>query len=66
MSDMRDALNELARRGAPRGFDEVLAGAAESAERESAARDTEGDDLDTIPFVMSGAGRAGDGGRSVR
>ena len=53
MTDMRDALNELARRGAPRGFDEVLAGAAESAERESAARDSEGDDLDAIPFVMS-------------
>lgn len=53
MSDMRDALNELARRGAPRGFDEVLAGAAESAARESVARDSAGDDLDTIPFVMS-------------
>jgi len=48
VSDMRDALNELARRRAPRGFDEVLAGAAASAER-----DAGGDDLDTIPFVTS-------------
>ena len=50
---MRDALNELARRRAPRGFDEVLAGAAASAERDAAARDAGGDDLDTIPFVTS-------------
>jgi hypothetical protein len=50
---MRDALNELARRGAPRGFDEVLKGAAASAERDAAARDAGGDDLDTIPFVTA-------------
>jgi hypothetical protein len=53
VSDMRDALNELARRGAPRGFHEVLAGAAEAAEREAAQRDADGDDLDTVPFVTS-------------
>ncbi len=53
MSDMREALNGLARRRAPRGFDNVLAGAAASAERDAAARDSGGDDLDTIPFVTS-------------
>ncbi|MDQ1457501.1 MAG: hypothetical protein QOH28_3121 [Actinomycetota bacterium] len=57
MSDMRDALNELARRGAPRGFDEVLKGAAsaerDAAERDAAARDAGGDDLDTIPLVTA-------------
>ncbi|HEY5170929.1 MAG TPA: hypothetical protein VIK54_04295 [Acidimicrobiia bacterium] len=48
---MHDELNGLARRGSPRGFDEVFAAAAESAERESVERDVRGDDLDTIPFV---------------
>src|SRR5450755_3666933 len=50
---MHDELNELAGRGSPRGFDEVFAAAAASAERESVERDSHGDDLDTIPFVMS-------------
>jgi hypothetical protein len=53
VSDIHDALNELAGRGEPRGFDAVLAGANESAANESAERDAHGDDLDTIPFVMS-------------
>jgi hypothetical protein len=53
VSDMHDELNELAGRGSPRGFDEVFAAAAASAERESVERDSRGDDLDTIPFVMS-------------
>jgi hypothetical protein len=53
VSDIHDALNALAGRGKPRGFDEVLAGATETAEAEAAERDAHGDDLDTIPFVMS-------------
>ena len=53
MSDLNDALNELARRGEPRGFDAVLAGATESAANESAERDALGGDLDTIPFVTT-------------
>lgn len=56
MSDMHDALNKLAGRGKERGFDEVLAGATESAERARAERTSVeggagGDDLDVIPFV---------------
>jgi hypothetical protein len=53
VSDINDALNELAQRGEPRGFDQVLAGATESAASDAARRDAEGDDLDTIPFVTS-------------
>jgi len=50
VSDLHDALKKLAQRGAPRGFDDVLAGAAaESAERTTDARD----DLDPIPFVTT-------------
>jgi hypothetical protein len=52
VSDMRDALNRLARRGEPRGFDAVLHGAADDAATESAERDAQGDDLDPIPFVV--------------
>src|SRR5450759_3548155 len=50
---MDDELTELSLRGSPRGFDEVFAAAAAAAERESVERDFRGDDLDTIPFVMS-------------
>jgi len=53
VSDMDDELTELSLRGSPRGFDEVFAAAAAAAERESVERDFRGDDLDTIPFVMS-------------
>ena len=62
MSELHDRLNELARRGTPRGFDAVLDGAAKEAERASADRiaavpdlDAERDDgdLDTIPFVTT-------------
>jgi hypothetical protein len=57
VSDMHDALNELARRGEPRGFDHVLAGAVDSAAAEVAAPNfvahgAGGDDLETIAFVM--------------
>ena len=53
MTDMRDALNELAQRGEPRGFDDVVASAADAAAREAAQRDSEDDDLETIPLVAS-------------
>ena len=57
MSDMHDALNELARRGEPRGFDHVLAGAVDAAAADVVAPDVVAhgagcDDLDTIPFVL--------------
>jgi hypothetical protein len=52
VSDMHGALNELARRGEPRGFDHVLAGAVDSAAVDVVARGAGGDDLDTIPFVL--------------
>ena len=56
MGDMHDALNGLAGRGTPRGFDDVLAAAERDAAR-GALRAVEGssgsgaDDLDPIPFV---------------
>jgi hypothetical protein len=52
VSDMHDDLNELARRGTPRGFDHVLAGAADAAAADARARDVRGDDLDVVPLVM--------------
>jgi hypothetical protein len=61
VSELHDRLNELARRGTPRGFDAVLGEAAETARRSGADRiaavpDLDGgtgDDLDTIPFVTT-------------
>jgi hypothetical protein len=64
VSDMHDRLNQLARRGTPRGFDAVLGDAAETARRSAADRitavpdldtdtDTGDGDLDTIPFVTT-------------
>jgi hypothetical protein len=53
VSDIRDALNELAQRGEPRGFDDVVAAAADAAAREATRRDAEDDDLETIPLVAS-------------
>ena len=64
MSDekLHEALNRLAARGEPRGFDSVLAGAADAAadaaERdaavpESVGRDSASGDLETIPFVTA-------------
>jgi hypothetical protein len=55
--DMRDAFDKLARRGTPRGFDHVLAGAAASAAAAAASGTGEGGagvgDLEPIPFVTS-------------
>src|SRR5882724_9107897 len=54
---MHGALHRLARRGSPRGFDAVLAGAAAAAEREAIETERvqreggESGDLDPIPFV---------------
>ncbi|HEV7524612.1 MAG TPA: hypothetical protein VGP92_06580, partial [Acidimicrobiia bacterium] len=59
MSDMRDALNKLARRGTPRGFEHVLAGAAASAARGSDDDDESpvpAGDLEPIPFVTAEPG----------
>jgi hypothetical protein len=61
VSDMHDALNELAQRGEPRGFDHVLAAAAAAAERGTDHGDEENEgaddvttgDLDPIPFVTT-------------
>jgi hypothetical protein len=58
-AELRAALNRLGRRGSPRGFDAVLAGAAAAAERDAIAaerveRDGDGfDDLEPIPFVTT-------------
>ncbi len=61
-AELHDALNRLARRGTPRGFDAVLAGAAAAAERDVIASDSvrrepgagRGDeDLEPIPFVTA-------------
>jgi hypothetical protein len=56
-AELHAALDRLARRGSPRGFDAVLAGAAASAEREAIETERvqreggESGDLDPIPFV---------------
>lgn len=63
--DIHDALNELAQRGEPRGFDQVLAGATEYAASDAAKREAEGDDLETIPFVSSEPTGRGRRGRSL-
>ncbi len=58
-AELHDALNRLARRGTPRGFDAVLAGAAAAAERDAVAPEMvereggERGDLDSIPFVTA-------------
>lgn len=56
--DLRDALERLARRGSARGFDAVLAGAADEAARDEAVhhvveRGSGSGDLDPIPFVTA-------------
>lgn len=54
MGDMHDALNELAGRGTPRGFDDVFAAAKRDAAHAATPVDGSGgaaDDLDPIPFV---------------
>lgn len=56
--DLRDALKRLAGRGTARGFESVLAGAADEAAREEAVphvveRGSGSDDLDPIPFVTA-------------
>src|SRR5262245_62032950 len=55
MGDLHDALNELAGRGTPRGFDDVMAAAERDAARGSVpgvdGSGASGPDLDPIPFV---------------
>ena len=61
MSEMQDAFDELSQRGTPRGFDDVLAGAAASAMHGTDDGDSGAGpgDLEPIPFVTSEArGRA--------
>ncbi len=59
MSDLHDALNELAHRGTPRGFEHVLAGAVDAAAADAVGRDTSsatGADLDADPVRDDGTG----------
>ena len=71
-AELHAALDRLAGRGSPRGFDAVLAGAAASAEREAIEAERvqrdggESGDLDPIPFVTLEPIRRGAGGRSAR
>jgi hypothetical protein len=56
VSDMHDALNDLAKRGTPRGFDHVLASAAAQAAEsgatdETANNETDDGDLHTVAFA---------------